>query len=56
VAGRAGSSKPGGRAAVLCQGSPAGRTLLMGPVMAAAAALTGKVTDARKLFHLESKG
>jgi 3-isopropylmalate/(R)-2-methylmalate dehydratase large subunit len=34
------------------QGSPAGRTLLMSPVMAAAAALTGKVTDARKLFHL----
>ena len=37
------------------QGSPAGRTLLMSPVMAAAAALTGKVTDARKLFHLEKK-
>jgi 3-isopropylmalate/(R)-2-methylmalate dehydratase large subunit len=34
------------------QGSPAGRTLLMSPVMAAAAALTGKVSDARKVFNL----
>jgi len=32
------------------QGSPTGRTLLMSPVMVAAAALTGEVTDARELF------
>ena len=31
------------------QGSPRGRTLLMSPSMAAAAALTGRVTDARFL-------
>lgn len=34
------------------QGSPAGRTLLMSPVMVAAAAISGKVTDARQLFGL----
>jgi 3-isopropylmalate/(R)-2-methylmalate dehydratase large subunit len=34
------------------QGSPAGRTLLMSQVMAAAAAVTGKVADARKVFRL----
>ncbi len=34
------------------QGSPSGRTLLMSPVMAAAAAVTGKVADARRVFHL----
>ncbi len=34
------------------QGSPIGRTLLMSPVMAAAAAITGKVTDARELFEI----
>ena len=34
------------------QGSPAGRTLLMSPAMAAAAAITGKVSDARTVFHL----
>ncbi len=32
------------------QGSPTGRTLLMSPVMVAAAAIEGKVTDARVLF------
>jgi 3-isopropylmalate/(R)-2-methylmalate dehydratase large subunit len=32
------------------QGSPTGRTMLMSPVMVAAAAITGRVTDARKLF------
>jgi 3-isopropylmalate/(R)-2-methylmalate dehydratase large subunit len=37
------------------QGSPTGRTLLMSPVMVAAAALTGHVTDARKLFNITSK-
>lgn len=31
------------------QGSPTGRTLLMSPSMAAAAAITGKVTDVREL-------
>jgi len=34
------------------QGSPTGRTLLMSPVMVAAAAVTGKVTDARVLFGI----
>jgi len=32
------------------QGSPTGRTLLMSPVMVAAAAVTGEVADARKVF------
>jgi 3-isopropylmalate/(R)-2-methylmalate dehydratase large subunit len=32
------------------QGSPTGRTLLMSPVMVAAAAIAGRVTDARELF------
>jgi 3-isopropylmalate/(R)-2-methylmalate dehydratase large subunit len=32
------------------QGSPTGRTLLMSPAMVAAAAVTGEVTDARRLF------
>ncbi len=34
------------------QGSPVGRTLLMSPVMVAAAAITGEVTDARELFEI----
>jgi len=34
------------------QGSPTGRTILMSPVMAAAAAVTGKVSDARKVFTI----
>jgi 3-isopropylmalate/(R)-2-methylmalate dehydratase large subunit len=34
------------------QGSPQGRTLLMSPLMVAAAAVTGHVTDARKLFGI----
>jgi len=38
------------------QGSPTGRTLLMSPVMVAAAALAGEVTDARELFHLTPAG
>ena len=33
------------------QGSPTGRTMLMSPVMVAAAAVTGTVTDARKVFQ-----
>ncbi|MDJ0625692.1 MAG: 3-isopropylmalate dehydratase large subunit [Candidatus Caenarcaniphilales bacterium] len=33
------------------QGSPSGRTVLMSPVMVAAAAITGEITDARKLFN-----
>ncbi len=36
------------------QGSPTGRTLLMSPIMVAAAALTGEVTDARRLFGITS--
>ena len=32
------------------QGSPTGRTLLMSPIMAAAAAVTGRVSDAREVF------
>ncbi|HIX88556.1 MAG TPA: 3-isopropylmalate dehydratase large subunit [Candidatus Akkermansia intestinavium] len=34
------------------QGSPTGRTLLMSPIMAAAAALTGRVSDAREVFGI----
>lgn len=34
------------------QGSPTGRTLLMSPVMVAAAAIAGEVTDAREMFGL----
>jgi 3-isopropylmalate/(R)-2-methylmalate dehydratase large subunit len=38
------------------QGSPTGRTVLMSPVMVAAAAVTGRVADARAVFgaHLEA--
>jgi 3-isopropylmalate/(R)-2-methylmalate dehydratase large subunit len=36
------------------QGSPTGRTVLMSPVMVAAAAIKGCITDARELFHLNS--
>lgn len=32
------------------QGSPTGRTILVSPVMAAAAAVTGKISDSRKVF------
>jgi len=32
------------------QGSPTGRTMLMSPLMVAAAAVTGKVSDAREVF------
>ncbi|MFT5466743.1 MAG: 3-isopropylmalate/(R)-2-methylmalate dehydratase large subunit [Verrucomicrobiales bacterium] len=35
------------------QGSPTGRTILMSPVMVAAAAVTGQIADARKVFSLE---
>lgn len=34
------------------QGSPTGRTVLMSPVMVAAAALTGSIADAREVFHI----
>jgi 3-isopropylmalate/(R)-2-methylmalate dehydratase large subunit len=34
------------------QGSPEGRTLLMSPLMVAAAAVTGEVADARKIFGI----
>ena len=34
------------------QGSPTGRTILMSPIMVAAAAITGKVADAREVFGL----
>ena len=34
------------------QGSPTGRTLLMSPVMVAAAAVTGKVCDSRQIFDI----
>jgi 3-isopropylmalate/(R)-2-methylmalate dehydratase large subunit len=34
------------------QGSPQGRTLLMSPLMVAAAAVTGQVSDARKVFGI----
>ena len=35
------------------QGSPTGRTVLMSPVMVAAAAINGHISDARELFHME---
>jgi 3-isopropylmalate/(R)-2-methylmalate dehydratase large subunit len=35
------------------QGSPEGRTLLMSPVMVAAAAIVGEVADAREVFDLK---
>ena len=35
------------------QGSPTGRTILMSPVMVAAAAVTGAVADAREVFGLQ---
>jgi 3-isopropylmalate/(R)-2-methylmalate dehydratase large subunit len=34
------------------QGSPTGRTVLMSPVMVAAAALTGGIADAREVFTI----
>ena len=34
------------------QGSPTGRTVLMSPVMVAAAAITGSIADAREVFHI----
>ncbi len=34
------------------QGSPTGRTVLMSPLMVAAAALTGEISDAREVFGL----
>jgi 3-isopropylmalate/(R)-2-methylmalate dehydratase large subunit len=32
------------------QGSPTGRTILMSPIMVAAAAVTGEISDAREVF------
>ncbi len=37
------------------QGSPTGRTILMSPVMVAAAAIAGEVTDARQFFSRASR-
>ncbi|MEO8207081.1 MAG: aconitase family protein, partial [Chthoniobacterales bacterium] len=34
------------------QGSPTGRTILMSPLMVAAAAITGEISDAREVFTL----
>lgn len=34
------------------QGSPTGRTVLMSPVMVAAAAISGSIADAREVFHI----
>ena len=34
------------------QGSPTGRTVLMSPVMVAAAAITGEISDAREVFEV----
>jgi len=34
------------------QGSPTGRTVLMSPIMTAAAAITGEISDAREVFEL----
>ncbi|MCZ7648470.1 MAG: 3-isopropylmalate dehydratase large subunit [Planctomycetota bacterium] len=38
------------------QGSPTGRTILMSPLMVAAAALTGQVSDCREVFEVEAVG
>jgi 3-isopropylmalate/(R)-2-methylmalate dehydratase large subunit len=38
------------------QGSPTGRTMLMSPLMVAAAAVTGEVADAREVFDFASVG
>jgi 3-isopropylmalate/(R)-2-methylmalate dehydratase large subunit len=38
------------------QGSPTGRTILMSPLMVAAAAVAGQVADAREVFHLGAAG
>lgn len=38
------------------QGSPTGRTVLMSPVMVAAAAVTGKISDAREVFGVATAG
>jgi 3-isopropylmalate/(R)-2-methylmalate dehydratase large subunit len=35
------------------QGSPTGRTVLMSPVMVAAAAIQGSIADAREVFAIE---
>ncbi|GAB4178311.1 MAG: 3-isopropylmalate dehydratase large subunit [Terrimicrobiaceae bacterium] len=35
------------------QGSPAGRTVLMSPLMVAAAAVTGEIADAREVFTIQ---
>jgi 3-isopropylmalate/(R)-2-methylmalate dehydratase large subunit len=32
------------------QGSPTGRTMLMSPLMVAAAAISGEITDSREVF------
>lgn len=37
------------------QGSPAGRTVLMSPLMVAAAAVTGEISDAREVFGLAAE-
>ena len=36
------------------QGSPTGRTILMSPLMVAAAAVTGAVADAREVFSVSA--
>lgn len=36
------------------QGSPVGRTVLMSPLMVAAAAVTGRIADAREVFDVEN--
>jgi 3-isopropylmalate/(R)-2-methylmalate dehydratase large subunit len=36
------------------QGSPTGRTILMSPLMVAAAAVTGRVADAREVFEVKT--
>jgi 3-isopropylmalate/(R)-2-methylmalate dehydratase large subunit len=36
------------------QGSPTGRTILMSPLMVAAAAVSGHVADAREVFHVNN--
>ena len=37
------------------QGSPTGRTILMSPVMVAAAAIKGEISDARVVFGMDGE-
>ena len=52
LSGRQLSASTSNRNFIGRQGSPTGRTLLLSPGMAAAAAIAGEITDVRKLGGL----